>query len=48
MGRTCSTHREKRNTCRILEGKSERKRPLGRPRHVWVGSNKVHLRDRLD
>jgi hypothetical protein len=28
-------------THRILVGKSDRKRPLGRPRHMWVGSNKT-------
>jgi hypothetical protein len=28
---------EKRNAYRILVGKPERKRPLGRPRHRWVG-----------
>jgi hypothetical protein len=33
MGRACSAKREKRNACRILVGKPEGKRPLGRPRH---------------
>jgi hypothetical protein len=32
MGRTCSTNMEKRNAYRILVGKPERKRPVGRPR----------------
>jgi hypothetical protein len=27
---------EKRNACRILVGKSEGKRSLGRPRYRWV------------
>jgi hypothetical protein len=31
MGRTCSTNGEKRNAYRILMGKPERKRKLGRP-----------------
>jgi hypothetical protein len=26
----------KRNACRILVGKVEGKRPLGRPRHGWI------------
>jgi hypothetical protein len=26
-------------------GKSERKRPLGRPRRRWVGNNKMNLRE---
>jgi hypothetical protein len=31
-----------RNVCRIFVGKSERKRPLGRPRRM-VGYTKTHL-----
>jgi hypothetical protein len=30
MGRECSTNGEKSNACRILVGKPEGKRPLGR------------------
>jgi hypothetical protein len=33
MVRACSTNGEKRNAYRILVGKPEGKRPLGRPRH---------------
>jgi hypothetical protein len=32
MDRKYSTHGEKRNTCRILVGKPDGKRPLRRPR----------------
>jgi hypothetical protein len=32
---------EKRNACRILVGKPEGKRPLGRPRLKWVDSIKI-------
>jgi hypothetical protein len=32
MGRTCSTYGERRNAYRILVGKPEGKRTLGRPR----------------
>jgi hypothetical protein len=32
MGETCSTNGEKRNAYRILVGKPEGKRQLGRPR----------------
>jgi hypothetical protein len=35
----------KRNTYRILVGKSEEKRPLGRTRRRWVSSIKMDLRD---
>jgi hypothetical protein len=34
----------KRNSYRILVGKPEGKRPLGRPRHRWVGNIKIDLR----
>jgi hypothetical protein len=33
--------REKRNTYRILIGKPEGKRPLGRPRSMWVDNIKM-------
>jgi hypothetical protein len=37
---------EKRNACRILVGKPEGKRPLGRPRPRWVNSIKMDPRER--
>jgi hypothetical protein len=43
MGRACSTNGEKRNAYRILMGKLEGKRPLGRLRHRWVNSVKMDL-----
>jgi hypothetical protein len=33
------------NAYRILVGKSEGKRPLGRPRHRWVDNIKMDLRE---
>jgi hypothetical protein len=33
----------KRNAYRILVGKPEGKRPLGRPRRSWVNNNKMDL-----
>jgi hypothetical protein len=36
MGGLCSTNGEKRTAYRLLVGKPEGKRPLGRPRLRWV------------
>jgi hypothetical protein len=33
-----------RSAHRILVGKPEEKRPLGRPRHMWVDNIKMDLR----
>jgi hypothetical protein len=33
------------NTCRILAGKPQGKRPLGRPRHRWEDNIKIDLRE---
>jgi hypothetical protein len=38
MGRTSCM---KRNAFRILVGKTEGKRPLGRPRHRWAKDNEM-------
>jgi hypothetical protein len=35
---------EERNACRILVGKLEGKRPLGRSRIKWVDNIKIDLR----
>jgi hypothetical protein len=43
MGGACSTNGEKRNVCRILVGKSEGKRPLGRPTRRLVDNIKMDL-----
>jgi hypothetical protein len=34
---------EKRNMYRLLVGKPEGKRPLGRPRHRWIDNIKMDL-----
>jgi hypothetical protein len=45
MGRACSTNGENRNAYRILVGKPEGKRPLGRPIHRWLDNIKMDLRE---
>jgi hypothetical protein len=44
MGRACSTNGATRNAYRILVGKPEGRRPLGRPRCRWVDDIKIDLR----
>jgi hypothetical protein len=41
MGRACGTNGETRNAYRILVGKPEGKRPLGKPRRRWVDNIKM-------
>jgi hypothetical protein len=36
---------ENRNAYRLLMGKPEEKRPLGRPRRRWVDNSKMDLRE---
>jgi hypothetical protein len=45
MGKACSTTGAKRTAYRILVGKPEGKRPLGRPRRKWVDTIKMDLRE---
>jgi hypothetical protein len=45
MGRACCNNREKRNVYKILVGKPEGKRPLGRRRSRWVDNIKMDLRE---
>jgi hypothetical protein len=46
MSRECSTNGEKRDAYRLLVGKPEGKRPLGRPRCSEVDSIKMGLGER--
>ena len=45
MGRTCSTYGTSRNAYRVLVGKPEGKRHLGRPRRRWEDNIKMDLRE---
>jgi hypothetical protein len=45
MGSLHGINGEKRKTCRILVGKPERKRTLGKPRCRWVDNIKMNLRE---
>jgi hypothetical protein len=45
MGKSCSTHREKRNAYTILAGKPEGKRPLGILRRSWEDDIQTDLRE---
>jgi len=45
MGWTRGTLREGRGASRVLIGRPEDKRPLGRPRRRWEDNNKVDLRE---
>jgi hypothetical protein len=44
MSTACSTNLEE-DACRVLVGKLEEKRSLGRPRRKWVDNIKVDLRE---
>jgi hypothetical protein len=46
VGKACSTNGEKRNAYRILVGKPEGERPLGRPRRRCVDNIKMDIKER--
>jgi hypothetical protein len=45
MSGACTTRGEIRNAYKILVGKPERKRPLGRPRRRWEDNIRMDLRE---
>jgi hypothetical protein len=45
MGRVSNTNGSEEECIRILVGKPEGKRPLGRPRRRWVNNIKMDLRE---
>jgi hypothetical protein len=47
MGGTCSTNEEKRKAYRLLVGKTNRRRPLGRPGHSLVNNSKIDFGEKV-
>jgi hypothetical protein len=45
MGGACSRNGEMRKAFRLLVGKTEGNRPLGRPRRRWVDNIKMNFRE---
>ena len=45
MDGSCSTYGERRSVYRVLVGKPEVKRRLGRPRHRWKDNIKMYLQE---
>ena len=45
MGMACSTYGERKGVYRVLVGKPEGKRPLGKPRHRWEDNIKMDLQE---
>jgi hypothetical protein len=45
MGGACSAHERDEKCMQILIGKSEGKRPLGRPRRRWEDNTKMDMRE---
>jgi len=45
MGGTCSTYEGDRDVYKVLTGKPEEQRPLGRPRHRWEDNIKMYFQE---
>jgi len=45
MGRACGTYGEKSGTYRVLVGKPEGRRPLGRPKRRWLDNIRMDLQE---
>jgi hypothetical protein len=45
MGRACSTYAERRGAYRVLVGKIEEKRALGKPKRRWENNIKMDLQE---
>jgi hypothetical protein len=47
MDRACSTHEERRNACRVLVGRPERRKPLGRSTRRLEDNIKIDLGENM-
>jgi hypothetical protein len=45
VGRTCGTRGRGESVYRVLTGRPEGKRPLGRPRRRWEDNIKIELKE---
>jgi hypothetical protein len=45
MGGACSTYGERRGVYRVLVGKPDGKRPLGRPRRRWEDNIRIDFQE---
>ena len=45
MGGACGAYGEVRGVHRVLVGKPERRRPLGRPRQKWEDNIQINLQE---
>jgi len=45
MAGACSMYGDRRGVYRVLVGKPDGKRPLGRPRHRWEDDVKIYLQE---
>jgi hypothetical protein len=45
MGRACSAYGERKGVYKVLVGKPERKKTLGRPRHRWEDNITMDIQD---
>ena len=45
MGGACSAYGREERRIQVLVGKTEVKRPLGRPRRRWEDNNKIDLQE---
>jgi hypothetical protein len=45
IGGACGMYGERRGAYRVVVGKPEVKKPLGRPRHIWEDDIKMELQE---